>query len=371
MEREDDSHVSPQRADLCKPHVGRGNSTGLPLISPLLFDHEGAEDLVGEILPNLRDLAISTGLPNLRPCTIYRSARPMTPKSFLVGWVLNDVLRVKTVLDLRQHHLPSVENHTRATVRHLFPEIKCPKSVAPKTGDSDDRIEEFSQNDKNSENGEVRRRGSANEPILKKRLFVVDVLENEALKVQALSLIRSNGLLPRFAIYKSWDKITGSNLSSYHFCKQFINNGGLLKSYVVMIDMCGDKFAIALRILAKTSLPVLFHCSIGKDRTGLLSMLFLHIIGASEESIVRDYTRTEESSGDFQRHVSGFIRDSGLTEEFSGATPRCILALMDYINVKYTSIDGYLNQIGITENWRKRLRRRFLIDPNNTDDYVH
>ncbi|MDR1307360.1 MAG: tyrosine-protein phosphatase [Treponema sp.] len=37
------------------------------------------------------------------------------------------------------------------------------------------------------------------------------------------------------------------------------------------------------------SAPLLFHCSAGKDRTGLASALVLHALGASRETIIADY----------------------------------------------------------------------------------
>ena len=36
---------------------------------------------------------------------------------------------------------------------------------------------------------------------------------------------------------------------------------------------------------------VMIFCKAGKDRTGLLAMLLLHVGGASEEEIVEDYHR--------------------------------------------------------------------------------
>jgi protein-tyrosine phosphatase len=40
--------------------------------------------------------------------------------------------------------------------------------------------------------------------------------------------------------------------------------------------------------------PLLFHCSAGKDRTGLASALVLHTLGASMETIMTDYLASTE-----------------------------------------------------------------------------
>ena len=37
---------------------------------------------------------------------------------------------------------------------------------------------------------------------------------------------------------------------------------------------------------------ILFHCTAGKDRTGVAAMLILLALGASDETICADYART-------------------------------------------------------------------------------
>ena len=37
-----------------------------------------------------------------------------------------------------------------------------------------------------------------------------------------------------------------------------------------------------------TATPLLLHCTHGKDRTGLVSALVLHVCGASRDAIVAD-----------------------------------------------------------------------------------
>ena len=48
------------------------------------------------------------------------------------------------------------------------------------------------------------------------------------------------------------------------------------------------------RALEAGETPVLFHCSAGKDRTGVAAMLILLALGASDETIRQDFVRTNE-----------------------------------------------------------------------------
>ena len=61
-------------------------------------------------------------------------------------------------------------------------------------------------------------------------------------------------------------------------------------------------FADAVRALADpANLPALFHCSVGKDRTGWLTVVVLTALGVDEPEIRRDYLRTNEMTADTQR----------------------------------------------------------------------
>ncbi len=55
----------------------------------------------------------------------------------------------------------------------------------------------------------------------------------------------------------------------------------------------GNKaFKELFRALEAGETPILFHCSAGKDRTGVAAMLILLALGASDETICADYERT-------------------------------------------------------------------------------
>ena len=51
-----------------------------------------------------------------------------------------------------------------------------------------------------------------------------------------------------------------------------------------------------LTAIAETNgAPAVFHCSFGKDRTGLISAMLLGILGVSEADIVADYARSADA----------------------------------------------------------------------------
>lgn len=60
--------------------------------------------------------------------------------------------------------------------------------------------------------------------------------------------------------------------------------------YVAMVTDGGPVLTRAIEALAEAeSLPAVFHCSAGKDRTGVLAALILAFLGVPDETIVDDY----------------------------------------------------------------------------------
>jgi hypothetical protein len=56
----------------------------------------------------------------------------------------------------------------------------------------------------------------------------------------------------------------------------------------------GVPIARALRLFADdANFPVLVHCVIGKDRTGLVMMLLLLLCGVAEADVINDYVASE------------------------------------------------------------------------------
>jgi len=54
---------------------------------------------------------------------------------------------------------------------------------------------------------------------------------------------------------------------------------------------CEIKIFFSL-LLNEDNLPMVFHCSAGKDRTGIFAALFLFALGVSRNDIINDYMET-------------------------------------------------------------------------------
>lgn len=70
------------------------------------------------------------------------------------------------------------------------------------------------------------------------------------------------------------------------------NNRGMLRLFYGGLPFANPAYRELFRLLEEDRTPVLFHCSAGKDRTGMAAMLILLALGASRETAVADYMQT-------------------------------------------------------------------------------
>ena len=114
---------------------------------------------------------------------------------------------------------------------------------------------------------------------------------------------------------------------------------------------------------------VLWHCSEGKDRTGVIAMLVLGALGVDEETLLDDY---EASNIPYASTIEAIKQQAGdeLNEEeleLIGSTSGVHRAMMqealDEVIEEYGSMHDYLiNGIGLTEDDITALQEKYLVD---------
>jgi protein-tyrosine phosphatase len=107
---------------------------------------------------------------------------------------------------------------------------------------------------------------------------------------------------------------------------------------------------------------ILFHCSAGKDRTGLASAMILHILGADMETIKADFLRSNENIPKREANAGsawGIPDDKiGL---LAGVKEPYLFAALSAIEEKYGSLGKALEQeIGLTDEKIQVIRKLYL-----------
>jgi hypothetical protein len=99
---------------------------------------------------------------------------------------------------------------------------------------------------------------------------------------------------------------------------------------------------------------VLINCSLGKDRTGNLSVLCQHMIGASEEEILHDYFLSNCIYDVALEQVRKYLDGKVDLSCYANCDKESMRTTLAYLRRKYGSMDGYLDVIGFDESWRQR-----------------
>lgn len=126
----------------------------------------------------------------------------------------------------------------------------------------------------------------------------------------------------------------------------------MAQRYCDALDRCQDQIADVLRSIA-TAKPgiVLFHCTAGKDRTGIIAALLLLLVGVSHEDIVTDYALTASAEG-----LIGQLRTRALSagtapdhvDRMLASDAATMESLLAYLDASHGGIERYLATIGLT-----------------------
>jgi protein-tyrosine phosphatase len=68
----------------------------------------------------------------------------------------------------------------------------------------------------------------------------------------------------------------------------------LREYYEWLVTTRAERLATTVGALARSTMPAVFFCSTGKDRTGVLNALILSALGVSDAEVARDYQRSEK-----------------------------------------------------------------------------
>jgi len=128
---------------------------------------------------------------------------------------------------------------------------------------------------------------------------------------------------------------------------------------VLFLQHAGDKLVEALGVLLREEPPFLMHCSFGKDRTGLVTMLLLSIMGASESDILADYSASEKGLSPVIDNVKSEMADMGMPESWALATPEAMKTALEYVNNECGGVRQYLESRGFSADEQAALRRKF------------
>lgn len=107
-------------------------------------------------------------------------------------------------------------------------------------------------------------------------------------------------------------------------------------------------------LAAPDALPAVFHCSAGKDRTGILAALVLGFLGVPREVIVHDYALSAEAMiALLERLKQEYAESVAEVERYAPAvisvSPETMAAFLDWLEVEHGSFDDLARALGVTD----------------------
>eukprot|EP01111_Echinosteliopsis_oligospora_P011952 TRINITY_DN404_c0_g1_i2.p1 TRINITY_DN404_c0_g1~~TRINITY_DN404_c0_g1_i2.p1 ORF type:complete len:375 (-),score=82.51 TRINITY_DN404_c0_g1_i2:70-1194(-) len=143
--------------------------------------------------------------------------------------------------------------------------------------------------------------------------------------------------------------LQSDKIASYFLLKH-LNEMGLFEMYRITVDHVQREVLTVFSVLRKMdNYPINIFCSLGKDRTGMMTALLLSCLGVPREIIIEDYHETDSHLASSLPKIQKYFISVGLTKEEFVLAPREIMAkFLEYLDKKYGGPCEYLNQIGFT-----------------------
>lgn len=130
------------------------------------------------------------------------------------------------------------------------------------------------------------------------------------------------------------------------------------------VDRCGETIAEALSAMAAADERgvVLFHCTAGKDRTGIVAALLLSLAGVNRETVADDYALTASVAGPLLGSLRDMAlargADPALVDEYLACPPETMRSLLDHLDETHHEVEAYLSEIELDKADVARLKMR-------------
>lgn len=134
--------------------------------------------------------------------------------------------------------------------------------------------------------------------------------------------------------------------------------------YVAALDHAGEAFAEAVRLLADAPGGAVFHCTAGKDRTGVLAALVLEVVGVPRDAIIEDFALTHDRIDAVrERLLADAVRRGVDPVQFArllGATPDLIEPALEHLDRRFGGAEAYLHAAGVDAGSLALLRAKLV-----------
>lgn len=133
----------------------------------------------------------------------------------------------------------------------------------------------------------------------------------------------------------------------------------------ILIEGAPQFVKVLDRLSNSEAVPAVFHCAVGKDRTGLIAMLCLGLLGVSDEQIAFDYSLTTQSVATLiewleREHPEVAETVKSLPKAMMSSNASTMLETISWLKAGFGSFEGYAAYAGIPARQVSQLRQLLL-----------
>ena len=155
------------------------------------------------------------------------------------------------------------------------------------------------------------------------------------------------------------------NKKHFHYYHFPLGDGRLPKNfddvYISYLEMLNEKESIRkiFELIASSDNGTLYHCTAGKDRTGIITMLILKCLDVKDEDIIEDYVVSgqflkndlQEFAKKYDDDITNIIMPKNKTME----------RILKYINIECNGINQVLNSCGVSNDIINKIKQKYVI----------
>jgi protein-tyrosine phosphatase len=143
----------------------------------------------------------------------------------------------------------------------------------------------------------------------------------------------------------------------------------LTRNYGLMPEHLRPHLAPMVGTLLDGNVPMIVHCTAGKDRTGVAIALLLSLLGVTRDQILADYAKSDVFAENMRKGGSveesfrkgfGFLPSEAVQELLLGTHSAFVLAALDAVDRDWDSVSAYFEASGVDAKQQRRLEEVLL-----------
>jgi protein-tyrosine phosphatase len=164
-----------------------------------------------------------------------------------------------------------------------------------------------------------------------------------------------------------------SDLSPAEWARKFesgefgeIDASWLVRGYQRTLDERAQRVGVVLRQLAASPTPAVFHCTAGKDRTGIVSALLLLLLGVRRDIVVGDYSLTALYTGNRIPAADAWFEERGIDPERAAhvlsSRREAMEETLDHLEVRHGGHERFAREQAELSEREIRALREWLLE---------